>query len=401
MARQYSPKSFLRAAPNALLKRYLADKGAGGDLNWDSLGETETSPIFEAMEKATETVRAQIDRDFRDIEAMATEGGVKTIVEEGRHPEHQVELAPTFEKMEGHHERAFHAFLEYPEVFKVARQFNYADNLPGRSWRKRVNLPEVQPRTDEESQRKLGSLVSEYYRRTEGRGHACQVEHYSRGDRLYWFAYPQDYAGTSIEYDEVGQFRRRTQRPAFEVIFVYSFEENSLDLFVRGSWRIVRDLQEIWGRTILGCELGEPEKLGVVYQLNALKRRDFPFAFDLEDGIREVHVRKLRLRVMGKGNRRIVLEANVRDAPEGVYDLLDEVTSSDGISLELVDVTQVGFQFLFYAEGRRGTQTLNFDVTYPNSCSLKYDPKHEIAKKYLREWGIDVSGSAQPALAKS
>jgi len=401
MARQYSLRSFLRNAPNALLRRYLTDKGIGSDLGWDSLGETQVGPILEAIERAPAEVRVEVERSFRDVNEMATEGGIQTIIDEGRHPQHRIDLAETLGKMAGHYDRAFYAFLEYPRVFDVARRFNHADHLSGKSWRKRCDLPDVDPAIDLESRERLARAVSAYYRKTQGRGHACQVEHYSRGDQLYWFAYPEDYAGTSIEYDEADQFERRSQRPAFEVIFVYSSDEKSLDLFVRGSWRIVRDLQEIWGRTVLGVELGEPEKLGVVYQLNALKRREFPLAFHQGDGVQEIHVRKLRLKVMGKGNKRIVLEANVRDAPEGVYDLLDEVTGPGGISLELVDVTQVGFQFLFYAEGRRGTQTLNFDVTHPNSCSLKYDPKHEIAKKYLREWGIDVSGRTEPALAKS
>jgi hypothetical protein len=39
MARQYSPKSFLRQAPNKLIRRYLEDRNVGNDIKWDALRE--------------------------------------------------------------------------------------------------------------------------------------------------------------------------------------------------------------------------------------------------------------------------------------------------------------------------------------------------------------------------
>ena len=42
-----------------------------------------------------------------------------------------------------------------------------------------------------------------------------------------------------------------------------------------------------------------------------------------------------------------------------------------------------------------GPETLSFDVTYPDLCNLKQDPKHKLARDYLRRWGIDVSGTTE------
>jgi len=402
MSRQYHLRSFLRDAPHAFLRRYLAEKGVGSELDWDALGEMDFDPIFEAIQAASDDVRAEIEADFREIDAMATEGGVKTIIQEARFPRHGIDLAAEFGAAEGHHERVFWAFLEHPRVFQVASEFYRADNLPGRSWRKRRNLPERGPLIDQPSRQRLKEAISEHYRKREGRGHACEVEHYRRDDRLYWFVYPQDYAGTSIEYDEEGRFNRRTRRPAFELVFIHSAADRSLDLFAPGSSRkTVEDLQKIWADAVLGGELGEPGKAGVVYELNPLKRRDFQLDFDPADGIEEVRLSRLRLSVKGRkrseedANPRIMLEVNARKNPEAIYDLLDEVLDEQRISLDRVNVTQARFQFVFRSSRRRGgTETLSFDVTWPNLCSLKYDPKHEIARAYLKRWGIDVSGSA-------
>jgi hypothetical protein len=401
MARQYSTRSFLRHAPNSLLRRYLRRRRITKDLDWGSLRETQIDIIFEAIQSAPEGRRARIESDFRDIEEMATEGGIKTIIDEARDPVHGLDLTEELGAMESHYERAFWTMLNHPRIFDIASMFNRADNLPGRSWRKRKDLPRVKPATDEEAVARLEETLSSYYRQKEGRGHACQVEHYRRGERLYWFAYPQDYADSSVEYDEQGRFERRTRHPAFEVIFVHAPQEQSLDLYAKGDKKTVADLQEIWARAILGVDLEPLEKGEVVYELNLLKKRGFLFPTDPKDGIKDVRVKKMRLSVLGGANRRIILEADVRKNSQGVYDLLDEVLASKRISRHLLNVTQVGFQIVFLSEGARGTKTVNFEVSYPNSCSLKYEPKHEIAKKYLRQWGIDVSGRTVPGLRKA
>ena len=51
----------------------------------------------------------------------------------------------------------------------------------------------------------------------EGRGAYCTVAPYHRGERDYYFAYPQDHRQTSIEYTE-GQMTRRPYNPAFEIV---------------------------------------------------------------------------------------------------------------------------------------------------------------------------------------
>ena len=399
MSRQYHVRAFLRDAPNVFLRRYLAEKGLGLTVDWDELGETEIKPVFEEIRDAAPEVRAQCEADFREIDAMATEGGVKTILAEARF--HGKDLTAAFGEAEGDHERVFWVFLDDPEVFRVARRRYGADSIPGRSWRKRGGLPDVAPLITRPSRQQLGESVSEYFVKKEGRGHKRQVEHYDGEDRLYWFVYPQDYARTSSEFNQEGQFEWRTRLPTFDVIFVYHRTDRSLDLFAPGSTRrTVEDLQQIWADAVLHGDLGKPSKGGVEFELDALKQRGFPLPFDPADGVEEVRLNRLRLSVTPNtrgeedANPRITLEVNARKNPEAIYDLLDRVLGEQRLALDSVKVTQASFQFVFRSGRRRGgTETVNFDVTSPDMCSLKYDPKHEIARAYLKRWGIDVSGS--------
>ena len=64
MPRQYSTKTFLRQAPNSLLRRYLQKHEIGYDLPWDHLPETEIDVIFKTIQAAPETMRRRIDRDL-------------------------------------------------------------------------------------------------------------------------------------------------------------------------------------------------------------------------------------------------------------------------------------------------------------------------------------------------
>ena len=340
-------------------------------------------------------MRRRIDRDLREIYEMADEGGVKTLIEEGREPVHSLYLAETLGQMKGHLERAFWVFLEHPKVFAVSQQFHHADNLTARSWRKRKDLPPAEPSTDAHSRQRLADVISAYYRQKEGRGRACQVDHYRRGDRLYWFAYPEDYAEGRLIYDDQHRLSIQTQRPAFEVIFVHDPQEQSLDLFVRGDRRTVGDLQRIFGRAILGLELEDPEAPEATYELKGLLSRDFPLPLELGDGVEQVRVRRLRLGIMGREYMRITLEANARDNPKAIYDLLDDVLAGQRIPRDLLTVVGVNLQMAFRAVAGDRSRTLSFDVSYPDSCSLKYDPKHETAKALLKRWGIDASGRTQ------
>ena len=85
MARQgtYSQKSFLRQAPNKLLKQYLAPYGVGLEIQWDRLDETSIEEIYGVVQESHEPVQREIDADSREIHALADDGGVRTLIEEG------------------------------------------------------------------------------------------------------------------------------------------------------------------------------------------------------------------------------------------------------------------------------------------------------------------------------
>ena len=93
MSRQYSPRSFFRHAPNAMLKRYFAKHGALAEYDFGSITETKIESIYQAWLSLPDTQRGEMERDFKAIDALACEGGVKAIIDEAEwHYEKFVDL---------------------------------------------------------------------------------------------------------------------------------------------------------------------------------------------------------------------------------------------------------------------------------------------------------------------
>jgi hypothetical protein len=280
------------------------------------------------------------------------------------------------------------AYLAYPSIFNVASLFVSADGLSSRYWVRHKSLPRTSPNTSAQGTRAFADALSDYYRSEQGRGHRCTVETYLRGGRQhYFFAYPDDYADTYIGHDEKGEFVKRPQKRAFEVVFIYEPTTGSLDMYAHGDRGVKARLLYIFCQVILNAN-PPPEQPGDhPYELNALLSGDCRFATDPSDGIEEVRVRKLRLAI---GRRRITLEADPQAGAEDVFNMIAECLSAEHLARTRPNVTQAEFQFRFAPKGYERPKPFTFSVSFPNSSNLKSltDDHRLLAEKYLKRWKI-------------
>jgi hypothetical protein len=265
--------------------------------------------------------------------------------------------------------------------------------VPSSYWRKRKNVPRKPARADALNIRQLEQSLSNYFHKMQGRGENCKVDCYKRNKLNYFFAYPEDYAQASVEW--VGkEFKRRPHHPAFEVIFVYSQNDGTRDIYLTGDRNPVPDLQAIFADTILKAELGPDEKDERVYDLNLVRSRQFQFVYGPDSGIADVAVKKLRLALYGKKKERILLEADPTYNKHAVFDLLDKVAK--GIPLTQMMVTQIGIKVTFaHNPTSRKPSTRSFDINWPNSCSLKHDGRDGIIRNMLADSGIEPGEPAK------
>ena len=298
------------------------------------------------------------------------------------------ELTAFVEKMAalpGHFERAMITFLDFNSSWKGANRFLHADTLP--YWRKRKHLPQKKAAVDDASINELATLIRTYFHRTEGRGNNCVVETLRRGELEYFFSYPEDYSQQSIEWEN-GVFTPRPHNPAFEVIFVYSQKEGSLDLNFRGSYKALEPLQSMFATAILKVdELPPDPKDPRVYDLNPLLQESFDFTYDVGSGIDSVRVKKLRLSSRVNKGDRITLEADSSQASDAVYVLLAQLGKS--VPLNLYNITQVELTVMMAAEAGKPARQVPVRITHPNSCSLKYDELDLKLREMLEASGIE------------
>jgi len=391
MAQQFNPKWVLRQISNPLLKEFFEQQGYPLDVEWHSISGMQVDGIFDAWQRLADGPRKAIEIILHDVHEMATEDGIRVIIEEGRY--HGEDLSILLEPMESRHDKAMWTCMNRPAVWEAAVRFARADSLSsGRSWVKRGNMPRVVPRTDAEALEALQEAMSAFYRERQGRGHHCRVEHFPRGnDHDYYFVYLSDYADTYINFDDAGNFQRTPERRAFEVVFAYDRDAGTLETYAKGGKKAIQPLQRVFARVILGESIGSEDPNERPYEFDRLLDSRFSFPTDPEDGIEEVSVRCLRLSILGRRRGRITLEADPEKGRDHIYEMLEEDLNRKRLPKSILHVTKATLNFKL--NGHRRSRSLTFNTAYPNSCDLK--SKREdlrlLGEKYLKRWQIDVA----------
>lgn len=390
MARHYSTKDFFRQMPNALLARYFQGRGLFGGLDFAAMKEGKPDALFAAWLALPDAQRNEMDAEFLDIFALCCEKGFLAILDEARWQlrETPAQLTPLVEKLSAlpnHFERAMVTFLDHKDFWKGATRFYHADTLS--YWRKRKNLPHRPAVVDDASIQHLADLIRNYFHHSEGRGKNCVVEPYRRGDLDYFFCYPEDHSQRSIEWVN-GVFDPRPHNPAFEVVYVYSQQDGTLDLNFRGSHKAVEPLQGMFAQAILKLEELPPDPKDVrVYDLDPLRQKHFSFSYAVGSGIELVAVKKLRLSSRVNKGDRITVEADTTQDPNAVYVLLDKI--SKAVSLHLYNITQVELAASVVVDTDKPAKAVTIRITHPNSCSLKYDELDLKLRDMLEASGIE------------
>ncbi len=102
-----------------------------------------------------------------------------------------------------------------------------------------------------------------------------------------------------------------------------------------------------------------------------------------ESAIDEILVTQLRLTLKHGSKRRITLEADTKNNPQAVYDLLAK------LNLPAYFVTQTRIKVIFEPKIGERTKTKTFNITYPNSCALGHEGNDLKIRQMLAKSGIE------------
>ena len=385
MSRQFSIPTVLRMTPNSLLKKFFEKMGhVDLDLDWKFLGARTITPIIDVLGDMTRQQQDDIEGVLRSVFDLACETGIDALFE-GAVQCGELNLPVAMPQDVGPYHKAMWAWLNRPAAFEKASLIHRVDNLTW--WRKRNDLPRVEPRAGAEIIKRLEEELADFFTWQQGRGQVCTVERFCRADGThYFFAYPDDFVQNVVTHDEEGNLVPRTFRQTFVVVFAYNGLEGTLELFAKVPTRLKPKLEAIFADVVLGREL-DPWQPDAAYDLNVLKDRYLDLTADPEDRL-DIAIRKLRLSLKNSG-RRILLE--VTDDDDHIYRMIDECLNQENASLDDVNITSVTFRFVLLPLEGRKSSSATFDMTYPNSGNLQNQPpaRVELIRKYLKRWGID------------
>lgn len=382
MAGQYSHKHFFRQVPHNQIASYFDAKGIDLGVDFSTLNEKQVDSLFVAFTGLPEEQQTSIEAEFQDIHAMACEGGVAALIDEAVFHEDDA-FVGSISAIDGLHAKVMWAFLEKRRFWQGATLFLHADNVSGSFWRKRNDFPPVPPDVEDGAIQALANSISAFFHKTEGRGRNCKVEPYRRHNKEYFFAYPEDFGLSAVEWVS-NALKNRARHPAFEIIFVYCESEGSLDIYAPKNAKAIPELQKIFARTILKLDSlkdGTIDKR--VYDLDPLGDAEFKFQVEPESGIDQIVVTQLRLTLKHGSKRRILLEADTKNNPQAVYDLLEKLNPPAYF------ITQTRVKVTFEPVNGKRVRTRTFNITYPNSCALGYDGDDLKIRKMLEKSGIE------------
>ena len=383
MARQYSHKQFFRQVPNTLLQRYFQEKKQVlENVPFKELRETEVDPIFDAFTRLSGESQAEIEAEFQDIDTMSCQGGVTALSDEADFHKDS-EFLKEIAQIDGFHGKVMWTYLEHPRYWSGGRGFLHSDSISVSKWKKRNDFPHLPPKVEEEDIKKLSQAISDHFYKKEGRGRNCMVDVFRRHEKEYFFAYPEDFAQSSIEWVR-NLLSPQARHPAFEIIFVYTQVEGSLDIYAPRNTKSVPVLQQIFAKTILGMdELDEFGGNQLVYNLDDLADRNFSFKYSIDSGIDEVMITQLRLSLKTGNKKRVTVEADPSYDRKAIFDLIDQ------LNLPPFHVSQAEIKVNFVRNPETRSHTRKFKISYPNWCALRHDGRDLIIRKMLIDSGIE------------
>ena len=316
MTRPYAPRGVLRHLPVSMLRQFFDKEQVPLAVAWNELHEDDADSLYETWQALPPHQRDHVEEMLRNVHDLATPHGVRLLFDETAFQHDSVPA--TFESIQGHFAKSFWMLLHRAPLFHDVLRIVRADQLSGRYWRTTTGLPDVALTYPQRSARELAVGLQQYFPVRQGRGQRVTAEHYFRAGRdHYFFCYPDDYTQTHTSHGPDGKLKRRPHRPVFEVVFVYTPEAGTLELYAPVDKKVRAEIEEVFCRTILDCDPPPPRTKGDPrFEWNPLFQGDTRFPTDPADGITSVAVRRVRFALPTAGERHERGRLCARDSPD-------------------------------------------------------------------------------------
>jgi hypothetical protein len=170
-----------------------------------------------------------------------------------------------------------------------------------------------------------------------------------------------------------------------------------LEILAPGGLERVDDLAACFCTAIL--DMAEPPTClnPRLYDLSPLLWSDLALPVDVADGIERVELREVCLN-LGQNHgwkRRLAFATDDKTQQHhGIHEMIRCTLLEDGISLSEMTISSAKFRLIFASVDNQRPKRLTFNIAIPDHCSLRDNHHDQIARKYLRRWGLVVDAAA-------
>ncbi|WP_426370450.1 hypothetical protein [Pseudocolwellia sp. HL-MZ7] len=384
MAEPYSPKQFFRNVYNIFLLQYFEKNKIDFPLDLYAIKENNADTIFEAFLTLSDDTRHRIDSDFQKVHALATDAGIISLIEEAKEfVNHQ--FIDSLQAISGLHGKAMWAFLDSPEYWQGASMLYQTRIIPSSYWTKINQLPILEQHFSDNDIELLAQAIGEYFFKNEGRGKQCKIDHYKRGKNDYFFAFPEDFAKTAIEWVD-NDLQSLPHQMAFEIVFVYCEHTATLDLYARKNAKNIPHLQELFALYILKAKLTNftPYVENKSYDLEPIFEAGFEFDIPNESDIYTVQILSAELTCKNNPSSHVTVCISPDKNKDAVRDRLLK------IRFQTEYISAVKLKVFFKPNAMRTKPAKVVSISMPDKCNLGCSDDDILISEILAASGIEA-----------
>ena len=380
MAKEFVFRDFVRLTSPKMLAAYAKLK-EGVNYAYDSNKEpkVEIQQALKVFESLPRQVRGEVELDFQEVNDLSSAEAIHLLISESGLTEQD---QPNDFDDYNQNDKAMWFYLNKKDVFREVAAWTEVDDTGG--WREWLEVPKKTIKELAAHDAKLSTAVSEYLMKNELRGENCFVEYYIQKDRICYVAYPEGYGESDMTYDSQNEFQRgQLRKQVLRIYWVYYPKERRLRLKALGKWQKKQDYVKLFGDAVMGDEIDVTNDR--VFNLDLLKNPKMSFQTHPEDKVEEFSVKLIRLSSFS-GEHRITFESTDK---RGGFEAIHQLITDHKIDLDDYGVSQAKFYIKFETEIARLKGTATASISWPNSISLKDNPRGRKLKQYFQEWKID------------
>lgn len=384
MAGQYSPIQFFIKVSNKYLIDYFEKKNIHLDVDLYSVEENDGKTIFNAFKKLDEITRHNIEADFQRVHDIANVIGIIALFEEATELDNFYFIDMFKKYLHSFHDKAMFAYIDSPEYWQAASLIFQAKRLTASSWRTIINVPKLKEAFVDIDIQLLSKAIGEYFFDKEGRGKRCKIDHYRRGKLDYFYAFPEDFSKSEVEWVR-DTLLDLPHTMAFEIIFVYCQEKASLSIYAKNNSKNIPKLQQLFSQYILKQRLSgfTPLVESKIYNLEALVERDFNFVIAEDSEIHSVKILQARATCKLNPKEKITVSSCPDKNINAVHDRLAK------INLEGFYISQVVLKAVFKPSKEKELRFKQFSITGPDKCNLTMFGEDLLIRDVLKASGIE------------